>query len=229
MEEFSKCREFIEFLQSSGLDRIVELPEIAVLGDTSSGKSSVLTNISSIELPSAHDICTRCPTRIIMKNSKLVSFAVRVLWNDKSMAIFEYENVTARNITETISKAQSMILEKEKKEVSNSVVEVRVSGEEYMDLTLTDLPGIVRTVGVGESEDIIRDINSLITVALKNSKTIILAVHPANVDFHNSQILADARSNDPKTMRTLPIITKVDLVPEGSEVGTMELLLGKKT
>ena len=145
------------------------------------------------------------------------------------MAIFEYENVTARNITETISKAQSMILEKEGKEVSNSVVEVRVSGEEYMDLTLTDLPGIVHTRGVGESEGIIGDINSLLTVALKNSKTIILAVHPANVDFHNSQILTDARTNDPDTTRTLPIITKVDLVPEGSEVGTMELLLGKKT
>lgn len=40
----------------------------------------------------------------------------------------------------------------------------------------------------------------------------ILAIVPANVDFHNSQIMADALKVDPETQRTIPVITKPDLI-----------------
>ena len=54
----------------------------------------------------------------------------------------------------------------------------------------------------------------------------ILAVVPANVDFHNSQILRDAKKVDPKSIRTIPVITKPDLVDTGAEKGVLELLRG---
>lgn len=46
------------------------------------------------------------------------------------------------------------------------------------------------------------------------SRCVILAVHPSNVDFHNSQILAEAKKVDPKTRRTIPVLTKPDLIDE---------------
>jgi len=47
---------------------------------------------------------------------------------------------------------------------------------------------------------------------LVNERCIILAVVPANVDFHNSQIMSDAIQVDPATKRTIPVITKPDLI-----------------
>jgi hypothetical protein len=55
---------------------------------------------------------------------------------------------------------------------------------------------------------------------------VILAVVPANVDFHNSQILHDAKKVDPKSARTIPVITKPDLIDKGAEKGVLELLRG---
>jgi hypothetical protein len=84
-------------------------------------------------------------------------------------------------------------------------------------------------VGKGESEDIIEDIRALIDKYLQNKRCVVLAIIPANVDFHNSQIMADARIVDPLTERTIPVITKPDLIDEGAEEGVLDLLLGKKT
>jgi hypothetical protein len=74
----------------------------------------------------------------------------------------------------------------------------------------------------------VQDIADIISDYLKNERCVILAVVPANVDFHNSQILADAKKVDPFTKRTLPVITKPDLVDEGAEGSVLDLLLGKK-
>eukprot|EP00985_Skeletonema_marinoi_P028827 scaffold26084_cov80-Skeletonema_marinoi.AAC.4 len=57
----------------SFMDKLTEanhLPMIAVMGDTSSGKSSLLSNISLIELPSADVLTTRCPIMLKMHYSK---------------------------------------------------------------------------------------------------------------------------------------------------------------
>jgi GTPase SAR1 family protein len=45
----------------------VTLPEIVVVGDQSVGKSSVLEDISAIQLPRAQNIFTRCPLELRMK------------------------------------------------------------------------------------------------------------------------------------------------------------------
>ena len=60
-------------------------------------------------------------------------------------------------------------------------------------------------------------------------RCVILAVHPCNVDFHNSQILAEAKKVDPQTKRTIPVLTKPDLIDDGAEHNVKDLLLGKKT
>jgi len=45
-------RMFMETLQKNQLGNVVDLPQIVVVGDTSAGKSSLLTAISTIEFPS---------------------------------------------------------------------------------------------------------------------------------------------------------------------------------
>jgi hypothetical protein len=87
----------------------------------------------------------------------------------------------------------------------------------------------VRSHGMDESENIVGDIKALIHEYLRNPRCVILAIVPANVDFHNSQIMADALEVDPETKRTIPVITKPDLIDAGAEKDVEQLLLGRKT
>ena len=89
--------------------------------------------------------------------------------------------------------------------------------------------GYVYSKGKGESETIVEDIQALNGEYLKNERCIILAIVPANVDFHNSRILADARKVDPSTRRIIPVITKPDLIDRGAEGSVLALLKGAKT
>ena len=62
-------RNLIDFFHKQDLSKWINLPEIAVMGDTSSGKSSLLTQLSEIEFPSDKDITTRCPMRLRMEKN----------------------------------------------------------------------------------------------------------------------------------------------------------------
>lgn len=214
------------------------MTNLTLPSDTSSGKSSLLSSISNIELPSSDELTTRCPIMLQMRRSEEQSAEVSIVWKDKPTGKSEKElkfneiGVRKKNwskLTEAIANAQKHIIEKTGKEVARDVVRVKVAGPFCEDLTLIDLPGIVRAVGAGESETLSEDIQSLIDDYLKNSRCVILAVHPSNVDFHNSQIMADARKVDPQTKRTIPVLTKPDLIDKGAESGVRDLLLGMKT
>ena len=232
-------RKLIDKLHDEAID--VELPQIAVMGDTSSGKSSLLSSLSGIQFPSNDELTTRCPARLHMSRSRDTSskefFAsVHIKWHEDSkyeepFAKLEFhgENDVKQNLPSGIAAAQKFIVEKSKREVCFDVVEIQYTSSSSLDLTVIDLPGYVRSVGKGESSNIVSQINELNKLYLINTRCIILAVLPANVDFHNSQILADAREVDPTTERIIPVITKPDLVDSGAEKGVLELLRGKKT
>jgi hypothetical protein len=127
-----------------------------------------------------------------------------------------------------IAEAQRHIIDITGKEVASDVVEVEIAGLQCEDLAVVDLPGIVRTTGKGESATLGEDTKELIDTYLKDSRCVILAVVPANVDFHNSQIMNEAGKVDPNSERTIPVITKLDLIDKGAKKDIVELLLGKK-
>ncbi len=46
------------------------MPQICVMGDQSSGKSSVLEALSGIPFPRGSGLVTRCPIRMVMKRAR---------------------------------------------------------------------------------------------------------------------------------------------------------------
>lgn len=91
-----------------------------------------------------------------MESKSSVSFAVSISWAADKKETTHFKDVNADNITETIALAQKQILEEENSaEVSQSIIDVHLTGPNYYDLTLIDLPGVVRTVGKGESQALI--------------------------------------------------------------------------
>ena len=235
LEGYERYREFMDRLTENNVDEYISLPMIAVMGDTSSGKSSLLSNVSLIELPSNDNLTTRCPIMLKMHYASSRSAIVKISWKDKpNVPKVDFDEILIgednwHSITEAIAKAQDHIITKTRKEVARDVVSVEIRGPHCQNLTLIDLPGIVRTSGKLESASLAADIHVLMNDYLVNSRCVILAVLPSNVDFHNSQILAEARKVDPKTERTIPVLTKPDLIDDGAQEAVKELLLGKKT
>ena len=236
----SDMRSFIDRLHSDGVDKWISLPEIAVMGDTSSGKSSLLSALSGIPLPANDKLTTRCPLRLRMEKNNTSRATIGIKWHANS----DYQSASSypltqltkednpsffsEGITEQIKKAQAAILERCPKQIAQDIIEVNYYGPEASDLTLIDLPGIVRVAGKDESATLVEDIELLIHDYLVNERCVVLAVVPANVDFHNSGIMADAKKYDTSTSRTIPVITKPDLIDKGAEGSVLELLLGKK-
>ena len=113
---------------------------------------------------------------------------------------------------------------------SEDVLKIEICGPDEDYLTVIDVPGIFRnpTEGVTTRGDI-QLVQNMVKEYIKNSRTIILAVLPSNVDIATQEILTFAEDCDKPGERTLGILTKPDLVTEQSaKVAVCNLVLGKK-
>ncbi|KAI9324922.1 interferon-induced GTP-binding protein Mx [Obelidium mucronatum] len=227
---FKTQRNLIDKLRAAGLDRYVELPQIATMGDTSSGKSSVLSAISGITFPSSSELTTRCPTQLILSQSETFSGSVRLQRFKPQQNEEPPETKTLTNANEIEHEIERLTrqLVQENQSISDDSIIINVSGPNYPNLTLTDLPGLIRTVEDSEDPAIIGRVRALVDRYLVQSRTVILAVVPANVDVHNTEILQAAEAADPQGVRTISIITKPDLIDSGAESQVVELLLNRK-
>eukprot|EP00545_Synedropsis_sp_CCMP1620_P004859 CAMPEP_0119011730 /NCGR_PEP_ID=MMETSP1176-20130426/5852_1 /TAXON_ID=265551 /ORGANISM="Synedropsis recta cf, Strain CCMP1620" /LENGTH=777 /DNA_ID=CAMNT_0006964587 /DNA_START=314 /DNA_END=2647 /DNA_ORIENTATION=+ len=266
----AELRDFMDRLTAdTTVSKYVELPMICVMGDTSSGKSSLLSQISMVELPSSSELTTKCPIMLQMTQSTVsratvcvqvaslddaggsngaaantATTATTVLStttnggdptsdnnysiNGKNNQFEPLELTDLSKLPAAILDAQDFVLQHTHKQVASDVIQVHVFGPHCMDLTLVDLPGMAQARGTEESESLVPDLTHLIQTYLSNPRCVILAVLSANVDFHNSQILALAQTVDPDSKRTIPVITKPDLIDPGAEQSVLDLLLGKK-
>ena len=69
----------IDALSRSGISEHVSLPQIAVCGDQSSGKSSCLEAISGVPFPCKDMLCTRFATELVLRKASLDSVLVNIV------------------------------------------------------------------------------------------------------------------------------------------------------
>ncbi|TEY30486.1 hypothetical protein BOTCAL_0867g00010 [Botryotinia calthae] len=58
------------------VEHVVDLPKIIVIGDQSAGKSSLISRLSEMSLPTNSGCCTRCPANIITKPAETWSCTI---------------------------------------------------------------------------------------------------------------------------------------------------------
>lgn len=206
-----------EDLRILKLDVELNMPQICVMGDQSSGKSSVLESLSGIPFPRGTGLVTRCPIRMVMKKGKAWSAVV-------STSLDPQEKIPAKDVAELSSTMERLTHElcsnaasDGNSSFSTESIVIELSSPDACDLTVVDLPGIIRTVTSGQSTASIQQVNKMIKSYLQDQRTIILAVIPANQDIATVDILERAQGVDPSGERTIGVLTKVDLIGEGAE------------
>ncbi|XP_032317820.1 LOW QUALITY PROTEIN: interferon-induced GTP-binding protein Mx1 [Camelus ferus] len=211
-EKIRPCIDLVDSLRALGVEQDLALPAIAVIGDQSSGKSSVLEALSGVALPRGSGIVTRCP--LVLKLKKLVN---EDGWRGKvSFRDYEAEISDPLQVEKEVNQAQIAIAG-EGVGISHELITLEVSSPNVPDLTLIDLPGITRVAVGNQPHDIEYQIKSLIRKYIQRQETINLVVVPCNVDIATTEALRMAQEVDPDGDRTIGILTKPDLVDKGTE------------
>lgn len=209
------------FLKHNIQERI-DLPQIAVIGSQSCGKSSLLELLIGEEfLPKGEGIVTRCPILVQLTREKTLT-KNRVRFAHVKDRIYEdFKQVREEIITQTERLAGKS------KGISFEPIVVKVEGPEMLPLSFVDLPGLTRIPTSGQPENIEQLILDLNHKFVDDPNTIIVAISSANNDIANSESLKLAMKVDPEGLRTIGVISKIDLY-EGSNK-QLENLFSRKT
>ncbi|XP_067115148.1 dynamin-2-like isoform X2 [Osmerus mordax] len=191
--------------QSCNLD----LPQIAVVGGQSAGKSSVLENFVGRDfLPRGSGIVTRRPLILQLVNNQ-AEYAEFL--HCKSRKFVDFEEVRQEIEAETDRLTGS------NKGISAVPINLRVFSPNVLNLTLIDLPGMTKVAVGDQPVDIEQQIREMLMQFITKESCLILAVTPANTDLANSDALKIAKEVDPQGLRTIGVITKLDLMDEGTD------------
>eukprot|EP00560_Eucampia_antarctica_P004714 CAMPEP_0197839428 /NCGR_PEP_ID=MMETSP1437-20131217/42823_1 /TAXON_ID=49252 ORGANISM="Eucampia antarctica, Strain CCMP1452" /NCGR_SAMPLE_ID=MMETSP1437 /ASSEMBLY_ACC=CAM_ASM_001096 /LENGTH=211 /DNA_ID=CAMNT_0043448487 /DNA_START=59 /DNA_END=691 /DNA_ORIENTATION=- len=111
-------KEWIDQWTAAGLSNYVSLPMICVLGDTSSGKSSVLSSLIGLELPSASTLTTKCPVLVQLKRldspSQTAKVTVTIQWHrsgPRSRKCNIESQVQAPQAKDTMARIEKQVIE----------------------------------------------------------------------------------------------------------------------
>jgi replication fork clamp-binding protein CrfC len=94
-----------------------------------------------------------------------------------------------------------------------------------LTLTLVDLPGLTKVPVGDQPRDIEKQIRDMLLRYISKPSCVILAVTAANTDIANSDALKMAREVDPEGARTIGVLTKIDLMDQGTDV--IDILAGR--
>ncbi|XP_048492322.1 dynamin-related protein 3A isoform X2 [Beta vulgaris subsp. vulgaris] len=197
-----------------------DLPQVAVVGSQSSGKSSVLEALVGRDfLPRGCDICTRRPLVLQLLQTKNSDEEWGEFLHLPGKRFFDFNDIRREIQAETDKEAG------ENKGVSDKQIRLKIFSPNVLDITLVDLPGITKVPVGDQPSDIEGRIRTMIMSYIKISSCLILAVTPANSDLANSDALQMAGIADPDGYRTIGVITKLDIMDRGTDA--RNFLLGK--
>ncbi|KAI3368964.1 hypothetical protein L3Q82_025929 [Scortum barcoo] len=196
-------------LSSVGQSCSLHLPQIAVVGGQSAGKSSVLENFVGRDfLPRGSGIVTRRPL-ILQLLSADTEYGEFLHCKGKKFTDFD-------EIRKEIE-AETRRLTGSNKGISPMPINLQIYSPHVLNLTLVDLPGITKVPVGDQPADIEYQIRDMIMQVICKENCLILAVTPANTDLANSDALKLAKDVDPQGLRTIGVITKLDLMDKGTD------------
>ncbi|GAB4823382.1 hypothetical protein N2152v2_010428 [Parachlorella kessleri] len=206
-------------------DLKLDLPQIAVVGSQSSGKSSVLEALVGRDfLPRGSNIVTRRPLVLQLVKTQPAS-GQYAEWGEflhqQGKRFYDFDRIRQEILVETER------LVGNNKGISEKPIRLRIYSPNVLTMTLVDLPGITKVPVGDQPTDIEVRVRKMVLDFIQHPSCIILAVSPANQDIVNSDALDMARQVDPEGHRTIGesgeaavgrgVLTKLDIMDRGTD------------
>ncbi|MBE3044815.1 dynamin family protein [Candidatus Bathyarchaeota archaeon] len=224
-QEAKALLDTIDNLRALDVGEIVHLPQIIVVGDQSSGKSSVLEAISHVRFPVKGDVCTRFATELVLRKAPELNVDVSIRFSgsgsaaNRSSEPFRKAGFGRDDLPRLIDEATEKmgVRSGTTNDFSKDVLHVEVTGPDVPSLTLVDLPGFFHSATADQSLQGKITVDELAKGYMKQNNSIILAVVAANAQLAGQIVLDKCLENDPTRARTMGVVTKPDLAPAGSD------------
>lgn len=221
----------------------VPIPQLIVVGDQSSGKSSVLESISEISLPINSGISTRFPIEVVLRRSPERRLGMRIIpgriqANDP-VAIARMEQFGKDNsslddsidLSSKINAAESIgvptdgtVNNNSRIRFSDDVLQITHHGLNLVDLTLIDLPGVFGSnFGNQQTNEDLERVQQITKQYAQDPRSIVLLVCSGDNDYAANTtptVISDAKE------RTMGILTKLDR--DGNAKKALDLLNARK-
>lgn len=217
-----------DVLGALGQSASLDLPQIVVVGGQSSGKSSVLESLVGRSfLPRGTGIVTRRPLVLQLYNTRQDTLEdgdedeePDEVVDDREWG--EFLHVPGKKYFDFAAIREEIVAETDRltgknKGIDSEPIHLKVFSPRVLALTLVDLPGIAKVPVGDQPDDIEAQIHDMCLSFISNPNAIVLAVTSANTDLANSDALKLAQSVDPGGHRTVGVLTKLDLMDEGTD------------
>ena len=206
----------------------IDIPQLVVVGSQSSGKSSILNSILGMDiLPTGSNMVTRGPLQLELIQTKKDIKACFGEYVDSTWMNLNEINIDFPNPTdEQKLEIRGMIKQLTNQyagtgmNITDNPIYLRIYSPNIPNLSLVDLPGLtmVACTDKGQPKDIKDRIRNLVGSYIKNKSSIIMAVMPARTDIEADIALDLIKEHDPRCERTVGILTKIDLMNEGTDI-----------
>ncbi|KAL4962935.1 dynamin family protein [Aspergillus stella-maris] len=246
-EKRARILSIIDKIRELGVSESVSLPQLVVVGDQSSGKSSLLEGLTGLSFPVASDLCTRFATQIVLRRTPAGEAGAKITIipgpaaqtnQDLEKKLKGFEKVLGEDqfgsdeFGKVFDEAAAVMgipgpstteLENIDKRFSDDILKIELSGPGHNHLSVVDVPGLFHNPTKYQTEEDKAIIRGLIESYITDKRTIILAVMDARNNLANQGVFSMARAADPVGKRTVGIITKCDAVEEGDEAGVIRI------
>ncbi|PHH62623.1 hypothetical protein CDD81_6857 [Ophiocordyceps australis] len=211
----------------AGLEELATIPRIIVVGNQSTGKSSVLEAITHIRFVNKKDAYTHFATELSLHPAPETRITIGVGSLDESHPIIRIErsHFSSHDVPQIIQEAIEITGLEDSRGFSKDPLRIEVQGPQLQPVNVVDLPGWVTD---DENPDSLQDkeaVDDVVESYMSQQNSIILVVASANEKLDDQVNLDMLKKFDPSLKRTMGIITNPELSQASSSDGNAYLQL----
>ncbi|MEN2496894.1 MAG: Dynamin-like 120 kDa protein, mitochondrial, variant 3 [Marteilia pararefringens] len=223
---YSDILNYLQEFNDQSFNLVDHLPRIIVVGDQSSGKTSVLEMLINARIfpRGSGKMMTKSPIQVTLSNGP------RHIACFKGGRSHEYSlDSQADLLALRLEIERRMLAQIEPHQtVSDRPIYLDISGPGLQQMILIDLPGLINTVTTELAETTKDDIETMVKKQIENPNAVILCIQDGSIDAERSSVSKLVAQADPKGNRTIFVLNKSDLAERNLSKQTVEKILSGK-